>query len=53
MMGRLSEEKILSTFEQLVQDGIVVYEPHEIIEEDCEGYPVSRQHHCVSQSLIA
>ena len=40
-MDVLSEEKILTTFDQLVSEGSIVYGPYETIKEDCEGYPVS------------
>ncbi|KAE8351974.1 hypothetical protein BDV28DRAFT_136013 [Aspergillus coremiiformis] len=39
-MQPLSETTILSTLEQLVDDGIITHEPYEVIEEDHEGYPV-------------
>ncbi|KAF2256917.1 hypothetical protein BU26DRAFT_31978 [Trematosphaeria pertusa] len=34
------KEQILATFDQLVSEGIVIYGPHRVIEEDCEGYLV-------------
>ncbi|KAF2202797.1 hypothetical protein GQ43DRAFT_412999 [Delitschia confertaspora ATCC 74209] len=39
-MENLSEMKILSTFEALVRDSILIYGPHEKIEKDYEGYPI-------------
>ncbi|KAF2462652.1 uncharacterized protein BDR25DRAFT_347664 [Lindgomyces ingoldianus] len=36
----LSKKEILATFDQLVSDGVIIYGPHEVIEHDCEGYPL-------------
>jgi hypothetical protein len=36
-----SEVQIVATFDTLVSDGLLIYGPHQVIEYDCEGYPVS------------
>ena len=40
-MGDLSEAKLLADFDQLVDEGVIVYGPHEVVEVACDGYPVS------------
>ncbi|KAF2263784.1 hypothetical protein CC78DRAFT_267118 [Lojkania enalia] len=39
-MADLSEQKIISTFDQLVAEGVIIYGPNEKIEIDCDGYPL-------------
>lgn len=41
-MSDLSEEIILTTFDKLVADGIIIYGSHDVVRKDCGGYPVRR-----------
>ncbi|KAF2107839.1 hypothetical protein BDV96DRAFT_505521 [Lophiotrema nucula] len=38
-MADLSDDKLLADFDQLVEEGVIVYGPHELVEVDCDGYP--------------
>lgn len=44
-----SKAQIVATFDALVAEDVLVYGPHEVVEYDCEGYPVSA--HCSSTNL--
>ncbi|KAF2798564.1 hypothetical protein K505DRAFT_267399 [Melanomma pulvis-pyrius CBS 109.77] len=39
-MDVLSEGEVLATFDKLVSEGSIIYQPYETISEDCEGYPL-------------
>ncbi|KAF2274775.1 uncharacterized protein EI97DRAFT_380411 [Westerdykella ornata] len=39
-MEGLSETSVLSTFDELVQEGIITYGPHERVEKEYEGFPM-------------
>jgi hypothetical protein len=36
-----SKEQIIATFDALVADDVLVYGPHQLLEYECDGYPVS------------
>ena len=40
-MEDVSEETLLTTFDKLVSEGVIVFGPHESFKIEDEGYPVS------------
>lgn len=36
-----SKESIIATFDALVAEEVLIYGPHQVVEQDCNGYPVS------------
>jgi ATP adenylyltransferase/5',5'''-P-1,P-4-tetraphosphate phosphorylase II len=43
-MDGITEDKLITTFDQLVSEGVIVYGPHESIKRDDHGYPVLLPH---------
>lgn len=39
-MHHLTEQTLTTTFDQLVDQGVIVYGPHESVKVEAEGYPV-------------
>ncbi|KAH7112207.1 hypothetical protein B0J11DRAFT_542889 [Dendryphion nanum] len=39
-MDELSEDNLIRVFDELVEEGVIVYEPHQVIERDFGGYQV-------------